>query len=87
MENVNTSKMGVNTQTNFNMIDPKEGSKSFPTLVSRPQGRKMKASISLEKYRIKLKWEGRRIIIPINPKEGKPWLDPCDEEGDIQNWY
>ena len=36
-----------------------------------PWGKNMKLSISLEKYRIKLKGEGKKFIVPINPLEGK----------------
>jgi hypothetical protein len=32
----------------------------------------MKENISLEKEKIKLKGNGRKIIIPLDPNEGKP---------------
>ena len=48
------------TKVNFEIIDPKEGSSSFPALVGRPWGRKMKALISLDKERIKLKGNGKK---------------------------
>ena len=62
---------------------PKEGSSSFPMLVGRPWGRKMKASISLDKERIKLKGNGQKVIVPIHPSQGEPWTKPIDEEVDI----
>jgi len=40
---------GISTKVDFEIIDPKEGSSSFLALVGRPWGRKMKASISLDK--------------------------------------
>jgi hypothetical protein len=40
----------------------------------------MKATISLERDRIKLKGSGRKIIIPLDPKEGKPWMESWDED-------
>ena len=49
---------GISTKGNFEIIDPKEGSSSFPVLVGRPWGRKMKGSISLDKERITLKGNG-----------------------------
>ena len=41
--------------------------------------RNIKATISLEKDRINLKGNGKRIIIPLEPKQGKP----CDEKSEI----
>ena len=68
---------------NFEIIDPKEGSSSFPALVGRPSGRIMKALISLDKERIKLKGNGQKVIVPIHPYQGEPWIEPIDEEVDI----
>ena len=65
--NVDTMIKGISTKVNFEIIDPKEGSSSFPALVGRPWGRKMKASISLDKERIKLKWNRQKVIVPIFP--------------------
>ena len=57
--NVNMTVKGISTKVEFEIIDPKEGSNSLLALVGRPWGRKMKASISLEKERIKLKGNGQ----------------------------
>ena len=65
------------------MIDPKEGSSSFPVLVGQPWGRKIKALISLDKERIKLKGNGQKVIVPIHTSQGEPWTEPIDEEVDI----
>ena len=46
---VNMTIKGISTKVDFEIIDPKEGSSSFHVLVGRPWGRKMKASISLDK--------------------------------------
>ena len=70
--------MGIYVRIDFKVIEPKEGSKSYPALVGRPWARKMKANISLEKYRIKLKGQGKKVIIPLEPKEGAPWEEPDD---------
>ena len=51
--NVDTTIKGISTKVDFEIIDPKEGSSSFLALVGQPWGRKMKASISLDKERIK----------------------------------
>ena len=75
--------MGITITTNFKVIEPKEGSKSYLALVGRPWARKMKANISSEKYRIKLKGQGKKIIIPLDPKEGTPWEDPDDTEDNV----
>ena len=53
--NVDMIIKGISTKVDFEIIDPKEGSSSLLALVGRPWGRKMKASISLDKERIKLK--------------------------------
>ena len=53
-----TTIKGILTKVEFKIINPKEGSSSFPALVSRPWGRKIKASVSLDKERIKLNGNG-----------------------------
>ena len=70
--------MGITITIDFKVIEPKEGSKSYPALVGRPWARKIKANISLEKDRIKLKGQGKKIIIPLDSKEGTPWEEPDD---------
>jgi len=50
--------MGISPKVSFEVIDPKECSTSFSALVGRPWGRRMKATISLEKDRIKQKGQG-----------------------------
>ena len=81
--NVDTTIKGISTKVDFEIIEPKEGSSSFPALVGRPWGRKMKASISLDKERIKLKGNGQKVIVPIHPSQG----EPIDEEVDIRQLY
>ena len=72
--------MGISVKIDFKVIEPKEGSKSYPALVGWPWARKMKENISLEKDRIKLKGQGKKIIIPLDPKEGAPWEEPDNSE-------
>ena len=74
--NVDTTIKGISTKVDFEIIDPKEGSSSFPVLVRRPWGIKMKASISLDKERIKLKGNGQKVIVPIHPSQGESWIEP-----------
>jgi len=81
--NIETTIMGITITTDFKVIEPKEGSKSYPTLVSQPWARKMKANILLEKDRIKLKGQGKKIIIPLDPKEGTPWEELDDTEDKV----
>ena len=85
--NVDTTIKGIQTKANFEIIDPKEGSSSFPTLVGRPWGRKMKASISLNKERIKLKGNGQKVILLVHPSQGVPWTEPIDNDVDIRQIY
>ena len=47
----------------------------------------MKALISLDKERIKLKGSGWKVIVAIHPSEGEPWTEPIDEEVDIRQLY
>ena len=44
----------------------------------------MKASISLDKERIKLKGNGQKVIAPIHPSQGEPCVEPINEEVDIR---
>lgn len=60
---------------------------AYVELVSRPWGRQMKANISLEKDRVKLKGNGRKIIIPLDPSERKPWSEPLDEDHEVRCLY
>jgi hypothetical protein len=64
--------MGIPTRVDFEVINLVEGILAYPALVRRPLGQNMRAAISLERDRIKLKGSGRKIIIPLEPKEGKP---------------
>ena len=84
---MDTTIKGISTKANFEIIDPKEGSSSFPALVGQPWGRKMKVSISLDKERIKLKGNGQNFIVHIHPSQGEPWTEPIDEEVDIRQLY
>ena len=86
-KSVDTNIKWISTKVEFEIIDPKEGSSSFPALVGRPWRRKMKASISLDKERIKLKGNGQKVIVPIHPSQGEPWTEPIDEEVDIRQLY
>ena len=86
-KNVDTTIKGIITKVDFEIINPKEGSSSFPALVGRTWGRKMKASISLDKERIKLKGNGKKIIVPKHPSQGEPWTKPIDEDVDVRQLY
>jgi len=47
----------------------------------------MKASISLEKGRIKIKGKGKRVIIPLDPVKGRAWEEPDDDDVDARRLY
>ena len=47
----------------------------------------MKASISLDKERIKLKGNGQKFIVPIHPSQGKHCIEPMHEEVNIRQLY
>ena len=82
--NVDTTSKGISTKVDFEIINPKEGSSSFPELVGRPWRRKTKASISSEKERIQIKGNGQKFIVPIHPSQGEPWIEPIDDEVNIR---
>ena len=47
----------------------------------------MKATIYLDKERIKLKGNGQKVIVPIHPSQGEPWIEPIHEEVNIRQLY
>ena len=47
----------------------------------------MKASISLDKERIKLKGNEQKVIVLIHPSQGQPCTEHIDEEVDVQQLY
>ena len=47
----------------------------------------MKANISLEKDRIKLKGQGKKVIIPLHPKEGAPWEELDEFKAKLRQLY
>ena len=47
----------------------------------------MKANISLEKDRIKLKGQGKKVIVPLDPKEGAQWEESDDSEAKVRQLY
>ena len=47
----------------------------------------MKALISLDKERIKLKGNGQKVIVPIHPYQGEPQTEPIDDEFDVLQLY
>ena len=54
-------------RTGFEFIEPRSGSTSYPTLVRRPRGRKMKG-------------KGKKVIIPLKPRYGIPWEEPNNDD-------
>ena len=47
----------------------------------------MKSNISLEKYRIKLKGQGKKVIITLDPKDGAPWEEPDNSKEKVRKLY
>lgn len=71
----------------YEVIDIQDEQHTYPVLVGRPWGRKMKASISLEKGRIKINGKGKRVIIPLDPVKGKSWEEADDDNLDARRLY
>jgi hypothetical protein len=85
--NVETHIMGILTLIDFKVIDLVEGMPTYVALVNQPWGQQMKANIFLEKEKIKLKGNGRKTIIPLDPNEGKPWSESLDEDHEVRCLY
>ena len=85
--NIQTTIMWISVKIDFKVIEPKEGNKSYLALVGRPWARKMKANISLEKVKIKLKGQVKKVIIPLDPKEATPWEELDDSEDKVKQLY
>ena len=47
----------------------------------------MRANISLEKDKIKLNGQGKKVIIPLDPKEGALWEELDDLEAKLRQLY
>lgn len=47
----------------------------------------MKENISLDKDIIKVKGNGKKVIIPLDLREGKPWDEPNDEDAYVHCLY
>ena len=77
--NVDRAIKDITTKVEFEIIDPKEGSKSSPNLLVRPWDQRIKMSFSSEKERINLKGNGKKVTFPIHPSQGEPWTEPIDE--------
>lgn len=86
-KDVETTMMGMSTRIDFEVIEPKPESNSYSTLVGQPYGGKMKANISLNKDRKKIKGKGKKVIISLDLREGRPWDEPDDDDGDVRWWY
>jgi hypothetical protein len=56
-----------------------DGGSTYKTIISRTWDKQMKTTISLEKYRIKMKEDDNNIILPLDPTMGKMWMNPIDE--------
>jgi hypothetical protein len=79
--------MGILTQVKFEFIGILKVMPTYATLVGFPWGRKMKSNISMEKDRIKLKGDGRKIIILLDQQEGKSWNESWDEDQEVGFLY
>jgi len=66
--------MGIPIEVNFEVIDLVKGIPTYQTLVDRPQRRKIKAIISIERDTIKLEGKGQNIVISFDPKDDKTWV-------------
>ena len=71
----------------YEVIDIQDEQHTYPALVGRPWGRRMKASISMEKGRIKIKGKGKRVIIPLDLVKGKAWEEEDDDDVDARRLY
>ena len=75
--------MGISIGIDFKVIETKQGSNSYPTLVGRPWGQNMKANILVDKDKLEIKGKGKNITIPLDPQDGMPWQEPNNHDIDI----
>lgn len=47
----------------------------------------MRVKISLDNDRLKIKGKRKKIIIPLDPKQGRMWEKPNDDDADICQLY
>lgn len=47
----------------------------------------MNANISFNKDKLKIKGKGKKVIIPLDPRYGRPWEQPNDGDIDGQHLY
>lgn len=87
LKQAETSIMGITTIVDYEVIDILDEEHTYPTFVGRPWGRRMKASISLEKGRIKIKGKGKRVIIPLDPIKEKGWEEMDDDDINTRRLY
>ena len=62
--------MDISTRIDFEVVEPNQVYNSYSSLVGRTWGQNMKANILLEKDRLKIKRKGKKITIPLNPRDG-----------------
>ena len=86
-KDIKTTIMDISTRIDFQVIEPKQGSNSYATLVGRPWGRNMKGNISLDKDILKIKGKGKKISIPLDPRDGQPCEEPNEDNVDIYQLY
>lgn len=79
--------MGIPTFFDFEVIDVVEGIPTYPAMVRWPWGWNMKATFSLERGSIKFKGNNRKIVIPLDPRERNPWIEPIDNEVETNFLY
>lgn len=84
---VKISIMGILMTIDFKVINLVDSIPTYLVVFGRPWGRRMKATISLEKDKIKLKGNGKKIIIPLDLHEGKPWVEAYEEELETRRLY
>ena len=78
-----TTIMGISTRTDFEVIEPRSRSTSYPALVGQPWGIKMKVNIYLDKDSLKIKGKGKNDIISLNPRDGQPWEEPGNNDANV----
>jgi hypothetical protein len=79
--------MGISTWVEFQVINLVKGIHAYLALVRCPWGRRMKETISLERDRINHKGNARKIVIPLDLKEGNLWVEVWDEDAKINKLY
>ena len=79
--------VGVKVQTDFEVIQIVEDMDPYPTLLGLDWAIDMGGIINLKKRSMVFENNGTRVIVPLDPAEGKCYTEPVPKEEDVDYIY